>query len=37
MAIAPENEFDNDDINLLKNQRYIKGCKQVALKFESFM
>ena len=27
---APENEFDDDDTNLLKRQRYIKQCKQAA-------
>ena len=27
---APENRFGNDDINLLKRQRYIKRCKKAA-------
>ena len=27
---VPENEFDDDDTNLLKHQRYIKQCKQAA-------
>ena len=27
---VPKNEFDDDDTNLLKRQRYIKRCKQAA-------
>ena len=27
---VPENEFDDDDTNLLKLQKYIKWCKQEA-------
>ena len=27
---VPENEFDDDNTNLLKRQRYIKHCKQAA-------